>query len=1406
MTVRNMEAQTNRGVKSVKRSIAVLVVFVVMLSAEAALPAPVGSYSVSLFAPAGLDAGQPGTFAGSVKMDGLPMIAHRVDLLVNGVVKGGQDTAAPNGTYSIALSFSAPGDYVVEAVVHKGTQLESRSEARVVHVGPYTLTIIKAGTGTGVVTSSPAGISCGATCSAMFSYGQHVTLSASAAAGSTFTGWSACGSSPTCTVAMKAARSVTATFADLAAPNTPLLISTTPGSPANYNVPLVKGAAEAGATARLWTSPVCGGAQAGSAVVGPNGAFSISASVADDSTTTFYATATDAAGNVSSCSSGLTYVEDSSTNVPALIGTTPGSPANNNTPTVIGTAPVGDAVFLYANASCMGSPVGSGRANDGTFAIVAAVADNTTTTFAATAQDELGNVSGCSPGLVFREDSTAPLPPTIGGTTPMSPANNNNPSVTGTSEASTMVKIFTGTTCTGAPAGSGHTVGGSFSVPVTVADDSDTQFSGVAVDAAGNASLCAAAVRYVEDSTAPAAPVLSSTTPSSPANNHSPRINGTTDAATGVRLYAWSACWGNPAATAISNATGSFSVLASVADNSSTTFYASAIDGAGNVSACSNARGYVEDSTPPLGLLSTTATGLGPDTIRLTWNAASDAVTPASKLVYDICRSTTYNACADGYVVTQTTAPGRTSIDVTSLSSTTRYYFVVLARDQAGNRRASITSSEEISAKTLGDRATVAVAGGTSHSCSLLSDGTVRCWGDNFAGQLGNATTTSSLKPVVVSGLSSAVAVATDGNHSCALLSDGTARCWGYNGYGQLGNGTTTSSSTPVPVGGLAGAVAIAVGDYHSCAVRSDGAALCWGYNGYGQLGNGTTTNSSTMVLVNGLLNVSSIAAGTSHSCAVRTDGQARCWGRNNYGQLGDNSTTSSSIPVTVSGLREAEEIATDGSHSCAVLADGTVNCWGANGSGQLGNGTTTRSRTPVAVSGLTGAVAIATGDFHSCALRSSGTARCWGFNGSGQLGNGTTISSSTPVVPSGLFGASAIAVGDHHSCALRADGTPRCWGYNNRGQLGTGSTMNSSTPVAVSATFGREGGIAIAAGEEHTCAALSDGTARCWGANYNGQLGNGTNTYSPLPVAVSGLSGVVSVAAGGYAEGGVQTHSCALLSDATARCWGSNGWGQLGNGESLNESSTPVVVSGLSGAVAIAAGAAHTCALLSDGSVRCWGENRVGQLGDGSKVERSTPVVVSGLSDAVAIATGKWHTCALISNGTARCWGWGIRGQLGNGSTADSTTPVTVTAISGAVAIAAGEGHSCAVLSNGTARCWGYNFAGQLGNGTTVDTTTPVSVGGLSGAVSIDLGYYHSCAVLSNGTARCWGHNYYEELGDGSTTNSSSPVVVSGLSGAVAITADNLGSCVLLSDGGARCWGATANMYEDLNDVVAFP
>jgi alpha-tubulin suppressor-like RCC1 family protein len=351
------------------------------------------------------------------------------------------------------------------------------------------------------------------------------------------------------------------------------------------------------------------------------------------------------------------------------------------------------------------------------------------------------------------------------------------------------------------------------------------------------------------------------------------------------------------------------------------------------------------------------------------------------------------------------------------------------------------------------------------------------------------------------------------------------------------------------------------------------------------------------------------------------------------------------------------------------------------------------------------------------------------------------------------LTGATVISTGHNISCAVLAGGTAKCWGENTFGGLGDGTTTVRTTPVTVA---GLVGATAISTDWVHTCALLADGTAKCWGYNAYGQLGNATTENSTTPVAVSGLTGATAIDVG-------TDFSCALLSGGTVRCWGRT-WE---DGEPAAWTTTPVAVPGLTGATTLSVSGKHACAKTSGGALKCWGDDAFGQSSGGRakstpRAYAATPVTIPGISAPKAATAGGTRGCAVLSGGTARCWGLNLNFQLGDGTDFWRTAPVTVSGVSGATAIAADGDTTCALLAGGAAKCWGpWNDLGQLGDGTTATRRLPVAVAGLTGATSISVGVTSTCAIVAGGAVKCWGANDHGQLGDGTKTDRTKPVTV---------------------------------------------
>ncbi len=351
-------------------------------------------------------------------------------------------------------------------------------------------------------------------------------------------------------------------------------------------------------------------------------------------------------------------------------------------------------------------------------------------------------------------------------------------------------------------------------------------------------------------------------------------------------------------------------------------------------------------------------------------------------------------------------------------------------------------------------------------TCGVTSDGSAKCWGRNDSAAVGDGTTADKLVPTQVQTLTSDVQqIATGKNHACAVISDGTVKCWGTNNVGQLGNGLIgngTSSSfkygapTPATQFGTNNRM-VSTGDSVTCVLKNSGGVLCVGANTYGQLGNNSLTNSVTAVTPVGLsTGVASISVGTNTTCAAMTDGTAKCWGTNRFGQVGDATNVNKQVPTTVSGLTGVKNVMThsyinDFGTTCATTDHG-IFCWGNGQYGQIGNGVMSSRNTPAPVTGMESGIDVQIGVAHVCGQKADKTVWCWGGDAQGRLGDGMTTNRAQITIPVINLGpVETLAAGGDHTCATNAAGLTRCWGAGAYGALGSGTVTDQLTAVPIS-------------------------------------------------------------------------------------------------------------------------------------------------------------------------------------------------------------------------------------------------------------------------------------------------------------------------------------------------------------------
>lgn len=640
------------------------------------------------------------------------------------------------------------------------------------------------------------------------------------------------------------------------------------------------------------------------------------------------------------------------------------------------------------------------------------------------------------------------------------------------------------------------------------------------------------------------------------------------------------------------------------------------------------------------------------------------------------------------------------------------------------------------------------IAAGHQHTCALIApDNQIKCWGEGGAGRLGYGNQTDLVQtPDVVASFvdlgtgRSAQQVVAGIYHTCALLDDNTVKCWGDNAYGQLGIGSNVDqgdnggemgdSLQTVDLGSVSYPVSIHTKGYHTCAIFNNGGLKCWGYNAHGQLGLGNSAHrgdgggemGDNLPFIDfGGGSIVSIDMSDRTTCIVNNSGELKCWGDNGFGQLGIENTDrignnasemgTNLASVDLGSGRTAVMVSSATYSTCVLLDNSTVKCWGNDEVGNLG----------------------------------------LEMNAYGDHPSETVASLSNIDLGTGHY-AKDIFAGRYHVCAILMDNSMKCFGYGNSGRLGYGNTGNQGdNPNEMGDNLGFvDLGAGLYAtqghgGSSHSCAVLNSGAVKCWGDGANGRRGSGNQAdrgdgANEMGNNLASVNLGVGVTAQKLEIG--DNFTCILQNDNQIKCWGHNGSGRLGIGSTAqkghNGSTTPdtygtVNLGSGRSAKDFAVGYQHVCAILDNDRVKCWGEAAYGRLGAGNQTDRGASAAHMGDAltyvdlgtgrTAKQITAGFYHTCALLDNDSVKCWGYNSHGQLGIGHAAhmgdaagemgDNLPTVILPAEDKVREIYAAGWGSCLVTEQNEIKCWGRNSTGELGHGHNYNVgTDPLSMG----------------------------------------------------------------------------------------------
>lgn len=1097
----------------------------------------------------------------------------------------------------------------------------------------------------------------------------------------------------------------------------------------------------------------------------------------------------------------------------------------NPAPTFTGNAAAGTTISFYLGTDCAGDPIIGATAttdNNGTFTAAIPVPFNALSSVSARARRGTGTPSPCSTAVEYTHDDLPPNAPALVSCFPTSPTSINTLALHGAAEPKSTLLIFDGdcesealstTVADALMDGAG--------VSFSVADDTVTEFRAIAVDAAGNRSVCSDVFLFEEDSTAPPIPTITALTEAGPSPDEQPGILGSAEVDSDVIVFGDASCTGTELArgkAAVINS-GGYMVFTPTL-NGITQVFVQGEDRAGNLSACGDTGlAYEHDSSAPAA-----------PTVTCKAFGSSPQPTVSGKTVSNGNVAIFTNDDCSGVAAANTIADGEGNYSLTvavpSLNASTAFSAMVTSPAELTSTCStpatyvhddqppttptlaflspSPSSSITVPAVSGVGEASVLVEVFTDPTCGLASvkddlvnpDGTFMF----TVPAVPNAHTAISARLTDLAGNASDCATPitwTHDNVAPALALTGltaTGVDSAELGYSALTDNLTLAVDIAVEVclgltdqGCTPFVPDLTITTGADAALTVDGALdsdtryYVWA-RPRDLADNLGDVVGPVQARTLGTAGTTSLALGSGHGCVATAAGTVRCFGDDSLGQLGTLGNPANQVTpdVEATNLEGIIEVSAGQSHSCARTALGEVYCWGDNTYGQIGGVLGESHEDPQLVS-LGGALVttLALGDNHSCALTVTGSVWCWGRGDLGQLGDGPGTSNATPtMLPSNGF--RTIAAGGNHTCTITTPSEVWCWGDDSSGQLGDGPAPGTGPSKALLPTPA----IAIAAGAAHSCAVLTDGTTRCWGDNTSSQLGTGSaaSTFdAPMPVLT--LANTVAVSAG-------TSHSCALLASGTTYCWGDNTHGQVGDGTTTH-AVTRQLVAGVPAFVALAAGGNGSCGVTAAGQAYCWGDDTDGALGVGGAgdVLSPLPLDVTSFTAVQAVIAGNGISGALWTSGAVALWGSGYLGVKGDGNfqgESSATAAVAELASSnggGIQLIGFGEAHGCALQGAGSVVCWGSDALGQVSGAGGVQTPTVVT--GIGAARHLAVGRNHNCIVNASGEVQCWGASAESQVGG----NAKTPVVSA--TQVIEVAAGDHFSCALRANGSAMCWGS---------------